>query len=431
MENHSIGEKIKELRKKKKMTQTDLAGEFITRTMLSKIETGVARPSLETIRRIADKLEAPISYFLNESEEKKYHTQDPYLISYHHIAFLYKNGEYKQALSYFYGLHQDSQDPESHDSYYKCLLYICYCLLKKGDYEDLSVKVTGLIKHFTLKKDHYFLSKSHHIEGLKHFYAEAYDKAEDKLYQALDDLARSYVDDKLYHIKLLYSLGFAQYRQNKNQLALQTFDQLIKWSNDYDCTYRLGEVYMLMGNIARLDKKYKESIPFTLKAMNYFMIVNKPYLLASCRDNMALSYIYLKDYKEARASLNESVNYYKSHDLSKDLSYAYSLLFRISLEQGDYQEGQVLLDTINMDDLSKENQVRTLIYASKLALHKKDELLSKQVLFQAQDLLKNERDYQPLKALVYSQLADIYSKAGDYKKAFEYSDLANKMNQSH
>ncbi len=64
----NIGKKIKKVRLSKGMTQTELAGEQITRNMLSQIENGSATPSVSTISYIAQKLEMPVGYFLAESE---------------------------------------------------------------------------------------------------------------------------------------------------------------------------------------------------------------------------------------------------------------------------------------------------------------------------------------------------------------------------
>ena len=66
-----IGEKIKKLRSEKMMTQSELAGEAITRNMLSCIENGSAQPSLATLRHIATKLNVSIGYLLSDGEEEK------------------------------------------------------------------------------------------------------------------------------------------------------------------------------------------------------------------------------------------------------------------------------------------------------------------------------------------------------------------------
>ena len=66
-----IGEKIKQLRTEKMMTQSELAGDTITRNMLSCIENGSAQPSLATLRHIAAKLNVPMGYLLAEGQEEK------------------------------------------------------------------------------------------------------------------------------------------------------------------------------------------------------------------------------------------------------------------------------------------------------------------------------------------------------------------------
>lgn len=43
------GRRIKEARISKKMTQSEVVGTFITRNMLSQIESGAAAPSLKTL----------------------------------------------------------------------------------------------------------------------------------------------------------------------------------------------------------------------------------------------------------------------------------------------------------------------------------------------------------------------------------------------
>ncbi len=64
------GEKIRRLRRERHMTQEMLAGEKITRNMLSQIEKGVAQPSLPTLLYLADRLHMPVGYFFCEESEE-------------------------------------------------------------------------------------------------------------------------------------------------------------------------------------------------------------------------------------------------------------------------------------------------------------------------------------------------------------------------
>ena len=64
-----LGERIRELRIRLGITQKELAGEKITRNMLSLIESGSASPSVSTLLYIADRLGTSAGYFFTSTEE--------------------------------------------------------------------------------------------------------------------------------------------------------------------------------------------------------------------------------------------------------------------------------------------------------------------------------------------------------------------------
>ncbi|AAP25651.1 MULTISPECIES: helix-turn-helix domain-containing protein [Bacillus] len=66
----TLGEKIKALRKEKKLTQTELAGSELTKSMLSQIENGKATPSMKTLQYIAEKLGCETSFLLEEDDDE-------------------------------------------------------------------------------------------------------------------------------------------------------------------------------------------------------------------------------------------------------------------------------------------------------------------------------------------------------------------------
>ncbi len=64
-----LGEKLRQARLAAGLSQRQLCGEEITRNMLSQIENGSARPSMDTLRYFAARLGKPVSYFLEETVE--------------------------------------------------------------------------------------------------------------------------------------------------------------------------------------------------------------------------------------------------------------------------------------------------------------------------------------------------------------------------
>ncbi len=67
----NVGEKIKNLRNEKLMTQSELAGTEITRNMLSRIEHGTALPSLGTVKYLAARLNVPAGYLIGEPDDER------------------------------------------------------------------------------------------------------------------------------------------------------------------------------------------------------------------------------------------------------------------------------------------------------------------------------------------------------------------------
>lgn len=61
-----LGRRLKQARLEAGLSQRQLCGEEITRNMLSQIENGSARPSMDTLRYLAQKLGKPLSWFLEE-----------------------------------------------------------------------------------------------------------------------------------------------------------------------------------------------------------------------------------------------------------------------------------------------------------------------------------------------------------------------------
>lgn len=66
----NIGEKIRQLRTRKQMTQSELVGDSVSRNMLSLIENGRATPSLQTLEAIAAKLKVTPAFLVAEETEQ-------------------------------------------------------------------------------------------------------------------------------------------------------------------------------------------------------------------------------------------------------------------------------------------------------------------------------------------------------------------------
>ena len=65
MDTRELGRRLKEARLNKKLTQAEVVGDFITRNMLSQIESGLAMPSMKTLNYLSEQLSIPLSQLLD------------------------------------------------------------------------------------------------------------------------------------------------------------------------------------------------------------------------------------------------------------------------------------------------------------------------------------------------------------------------------
>ena len=100
MDSVELGKRIKEARLARKMTQADVVGDFITRNMLSQIESGTANPSVKTLTYLAKVLQLPVNYLLPDELETFDDSENAANADLEHLIKMknaYKRSEYAQA----------------------------------------------------------------------------------------------------------------------------------------------------------------------------------------------------------------------------------------------------------------------------------------------------------------------------------------------
>ena len=94
MKKNNLGERLKQARIEKKMTQKEVAGDFITRNMLSQIENGLATPSIKTIEHLAKTLNKPIAYFMETLVDENMLSNDGNFINIDEALDFFENKNY-------------------------------------------------------------------------------------------------------------------------------------------------------------------------------------------------------------------------------------------------------------------------------------------------------------------------------------------------
>ena len=127
----TIGEKIKNARLKRKMTQADLAGNEITRNMLSAIESGKATPSISTLTYLSEALDLPLPYLISKDDDLHYYMKKERMPA---IKAAFESRNYNVAISNILKL--DVLDDELYFLLAQCYFELGISSVKNGGFSS-------------------------------------------------------------------------------------------------------------------------------------------------------------------------------------------------------------------------------------------------------------------------------------------------------
>lgn len=135
MNSEELGKRIKEARLAKKMTQSELVGTFITRNMLSRIESGNACPSVKTLEYLAGRLDLPAGSLISDetpdtTETERSDRNAQQLIT---VKRLYKESDYPACIKAAEKLNGSEFEDEGQAITARCCIALSEKAMNSGD----------------------------------------------------------------------------------------------------------------------------------------------------------------------------------------------------------------------------------------------------------------------------------------------------------
>ncbi len=195
----SLGQRIREQRLTKGLTQIDLASGLCTPSMISQIESDRAKPSHKILVAIASRLSVPIEQLLSDVNlDLEYKSQLRMAIG------LVRAKEFRTAIPLLQEL-IDSSYPRMKSS--EIHLELATCHVELGDAEAAIILLNGVYEWANRKQDHETLTIALHLLGT------AYQKKEEPALalfhakRAYEELEKVKEPDPILHAKVLTLLG--------------------------------------------------------------------------------------------------------------------------------------------------------------------------------------------------------------------------------
>ncbi|MDP4143319.1 MAG: helix-turn-helix transcriptional regulator [Bacillota bacterium] len=436
---NGVGVKIKALRKQMNMTQSELAGTELTKSMLSQIENNVSSPSMKTLQYIAGRLNKPITYFLDDdcSESSNWNMglNEDYNKLIEQVNGLIENNKLDEAELELktvekYGFNRNSK------IYADIVFKLGLSLIKHNRLNKGKDNINTAIELYT-KGRYYIEAAKAYIELGKVLFQELkYEECVELTTKAFEVYGRDINGDALLEIELNYYkiliLSAVGDTKGTLQALKEAIDLSVKSSIYYmtDEFYRLNALFnYLTGNKEEFDKNIKKALKFA-EFKEDKMSLSKIYI------TLALHAIYSKnaekgkEYAELYAKYAEKKGYIyyiamaRAHYIVKEYELAYENIIKVDFSEDRLHKYDYLTlwssKTYEGLILSKIGKYVDGIKAIKAGIEKMSAVGNSTFLVDA-----------------YKGLSEVYSEMGDFqnafvslKKATEIQDILDKSSEN-
>ena len=400
----ALGQKIKEARKEKKMTQEELADRNISRSLISLIENDLSYPSMQTLEYLATKLDKHVSYFLVEDD-----TDSINLIA--DLEYLLDAEEYVQIIDkaenfikYSLANMQDTKNQ---------YLGILYCILGIAHYKTNSKQSFEYLHRSVdcLKSEgnNKYTSKAYNYLGLLMYKNKDYKQMEYYLHLAdscFNIITYENINQKL---NIVYNLSLAYYYQRKYSLTADILQEALTHSKKHELYYSFGEFNMLLALSFKNMDKLENAIDCSMKAIKYYKLIENKYMEHRSYINLSMLFRASGDHYNSLNYINDAIIYFQSiGDEAKLINAKVEKVISMFMFNND---NDLIIETVNSilgnpncNDAAKGELLAIL---ASIRLKSKDFIGSLNMFQEAQKLI-NDYDDTEMNIFIYHGLSKIY-----------------------
>lgn len=424
----SLGEKIKALRKELKMTQTDLAGSEMTKSMLSQIENNLATPSMKNLQYLASKLAKPMAYFL---EDTIYQPDLP--IEEIHEALkaaskLINNAKLDEALVQLENILKKYKLDHDSKLYADFLDKYGQCLINLNRIEEGQEKIKEAVNIY--KNKFLFIDAAKTHLSLIDIYWNRFDyhKCMEILEEALEISNNSINKDKTFEIEALHIKAMLYTGMDKLEDSVIAAEKALSISKETNIYYKSDELYKNLALMNSFLGKYENFDYHLDKARQFAIFTDNNHVLASIDAACSMFANLAGKPREAIEYLNKALT------LSTGIAaFAYTEKAKALYLLGEYQQA---LDTVKLVQYPNYTPFKydyLHIWSSKvykgLCLNKlgntKDAVIEIKQGIEKMQVVGESK----VLAFAYKSLSEVYSDMKDFESAFTALKTANEIEE--
>jgi tetratricopeptide (TPR) repeat protein len=295
----SLGERIRARRKELGLTQTQLGGQDLTKGFISLVEKGRAKPSLETLLLLAERLQKPVSYFL---EPGTLLSTRAVRVAVSSAWISLKQGDYTRAAEHFeeaLRLGKENRDKATEAECYIGLAQ-ALALLRQLDLAKRNVELGRELAEATGASRH--LARVSHVRGLIAYYERQFEDARQHFLEGFRRFQETEHPDLSFGGLLLYNLGNTYMELGDHVEAARWYQQALALVEPTEDLHRLGLVYVQLGVAQRERGDYETAIAHLTKAEHLFEVLQDTRLLGWAHNSLGITLL-------ARGNVDDAITH--------------------------------------------------------------------------------------------------------------------------
>ena len=424
----SLGEKIKELRKNLKMTQTDLTGSEMTKSMLSQIENNLAMPSMKNLQYLASRLGKPASYFLEDDAYLSVSPIEEIHDELKEISDLIRSAKSDEALLKLEDMLRKYHFDHTSKLYADFLSKYGECLIELNRLEEGEEKIQEAVNIFKSKFLFVDASRTYIILIGIPWNVFDYNKCMDILEEALGIYNNSINKDYAFEIETLFIRSILCAGLDKLEDCLTATKEALNISKETNIYYKSDELYKNLAIMNGFLDKYEDFDKHIDKARQFATFTENHSVLASIEGVCALYHNHLGKPSKALEYLDKALQ------ISKGVTaFVYAEKAKSLYMMGEYQQA---LDSIKLVKYPTYTPFKydylhilsSMVYEglclTKLGKHE-------EAIDEIKAGIKKLEIVGESKALAfaYKSLSEVYSDMEDFENAFATLKKSNELEE--
>ncbi|MBL0387279.1 tetratricopeptide repeat protein [Tumebacillus sp. ITR2] len=344
----TFGQRLRLLRMKKGLTQTQLAEGICTPSMLSQVEGDKARPSYHILGKLAEKLEIPVDELIGNLE------LNLVLISEYRLAKgILSSGEYSVALPMLKNVIERNNGKLD---FFMIRYDYGFCLLQLNMLKEAEEQFEQLLDYANSNSGSPIMAvRVMYMLGQIELKRRRYQIAEHYLSKALDQLRMYEVKDVHLQCSLLLTLGEVQLKAGQTKQSVVTLQLAVPIFNEREDLQGLGSLYMKLAQTSHEAGEYEQATDFAQRATWCYERINDRGEKLVLEVRLAVLQREKGKYDKAVEALRGAVAEFRGMKREEDAGIALTELGRTYLLDGKLdlaeeacQGAKVLLPTVHL-----------------------------------------------------------------------------------